>query len=158
MQAQHRDGLHLVAHGDDLIVCGGEIDLLIADQLLLLGDGLGLLLDLDGVILQLLLLLAELDREPVQLLDDLVILLLRGDDFTSDVHYDGKNLNLKTWLEAAEADVGYIDSMGFCGDMGSAYANVDQFWQWTGEIMDYMDSQIAEGKVGSAVYTHGNHE
>lgn len=78
--------------------------------------------------------------------------------FTSDVHYDGKNLNLKTWLEAAEADVGYIDSMGFCGDMGSAYANVDQFWQWTGEIMDYMDSQIAEGKVGSAVYTHGNHE
>ena len=32
--------------------------------------------------------------------------------FTSDVHYDGKNLNLKTWLEAAEADVGFIDSMG----------------------------------------------
>ena len=79
--------------------------------------------------------------------------------FTSDVHYDGKNLNLKTWLEAAEADVGYIDSMGFCGDMGSAYAtSVDAFWQWTGEIMAYMDSQIAAGKVGSAVYTHGNHE
>ena len=79
--------------------------------------------------------------------------------FTSDVHYDGKNLNLKTWLEKAEADVGYIDSMGFCGDMGSAYAtSADSFWQWTGEIMDYMDSQVDAGKVGSAVYTHGNHE
>jgi hypothetical protein len=79
--------------------------------------------------------------------------------FTSDVHYDGKNLNLKTWLEAAEADVGFIDSMGFCGDMGSAYAtSVDDFWTWTGDIMGFMDTQIAEGKVGSAVYTRGNHE
>ena len=79
--------------------------------------------------------------------------------FTSDVHYDGKNLNLKTWLEAAEADMGFIDSVGFCGDMGSAYASsADAFWQWTQEIMDYMDGQIDAGNVGSAVYTHGNHE
>ena len=79
--------------------------------------------------------------------------------FTSDVHYDGKNLNLKTWLEAAEADFGYFDSMGFCGDMASAYVSTaEQFWTYTGEIMDYMDGQIAEGKVGDAVYTHGNHE
>ena len=77
--------------------------------------------------------------------------------FTSDVHYDGVNLNLKTWLEAA--DVGYIDAFGFCGDMGSAYAsNAVDFWTWTGEVVDYMDSLVAEGKVGNAIYTQGNHE
>ena len=77
--------------------------------------------------------------------------------FTSDVHYDGVNLNLKTWLEAADID--YIDAFGFCGDMGSAYAaNVEEYWTWTGAIMDYMDSQIDAGKVGNAIYTHGNHE
>ena len=79
--------------------------------------------------------------------------------FTSDVHYDGKNLNLAKWLEAAEADYGYIDAFGFCGDMGSAYAsNAVDYWTWAGEIMEYMDGQIAEGKVGDAIYTHGNHE
>jgi nucleoid-associated protein YgaU len=90
---------------------------------------------------------------------------VRNDDgsvtlaFTSDIHYDGKNLNLKTWLEAAEADVGYIDAFGSCGDMGSAYASgPEDFWTWTGAIMDYMDTQIAAGKVGDAIYTTGNHE
>ncbi len=90
---------------------------------------------------------------------------VRNDDgsvtlaFTSDIHYDGKNLNLKTWLEAAEADVGYIDTFGSCGDMGSAYASgPEDFWTWTGAVMDYMDTQIAAGKVGDAIYTTGNHE
>ena len=90
---------------------------------------------------------------------------VRNDDgsvtlaFTSDIHYDGKNLNLKTWLEAAEADVGYIDAFGSCGDMGSAYASgPEDFWTWTGAVMDYMDTQIAAGKVGDAIYTTGNHE
>ena len=79
--------------------------------------------------------------------------------FTSDVHYDGKNMNLKTWLEAAEADCGYIDAMGFCGDMGSAYASgAEDFWTWTGAVMDYVDTQIAAGKIGNAIYTQGNHE
>ena len=79
--------------------------------------------------------------------------------FTSDVHYDGKNMNLKTWLEAAEADCGYIDAMGFCGDMGSAYAsNAVDFWTWTGAVMDYVDTQIDAGKIGNAIYTQGNHE
>ena len=77
--------------------------------------------------------------------------------FTSDVHYDGVNNNLKTWLE--NSGVEYIDAMGFCGDMGSAYAaNADDFWTWTGGVMEYMDSLIAEGKVGDAIYTLGNHE
>ncbi|MBO4330501.1 MAG: metallophosphoesterase, partial [Oscillospiraceae bacterium] len=77
--------------------------------------------------------------------------------FTSDVHYDGVNLNLKTWLE--NSDIGYIDAFGFCGDMGSAYATgPEDYWTWTGEIMAYMDGLKAEGKLGNAVYTLGNHE
>ena len=78
--------------------------------------------------------------------------------FTSDVHYrDGDNMNLKTWLD--NSGVGYIDAIGFCGDMGSAYAsNAEDFWTWTGSVMNYVDSMIAEGKVGDAIYTLGNHE
>ena len=79
--------------------------------------------------------------------------------FTSDIHYDGKNMNLAKWLEVAEADYGYIDAFGFCGDIGSAYATgPEDFWTWGGEVMDYMDAQIAAGKVGDAIYTQGNHE
>ena len=78
--------------------------------------------------------------------------------FTSDVHYrDGDNMNLKTWLD--NSGVGYVDAIGFCGDMGSAYAsNAADFWTWTGSVMTYVDSQIAEGKIGDAIYTLGNHE
>ncbi len=77
--------------------------------------------------------------------------------FTSDVHYNGVNMNLKTWLEAA--NVGYIDAFGFCGDMGSAAASTPaEFWDYTGEVMKYMDSLIESGKLGDAIYTHGNHE
>ncbi len=77
--------------------------------------------------------------------------------FTSDVHYDGVNMNLKTWLEAA--DLGYIDAIGFCGDMGSAAASTPRdFWNLTGEVMGYVDGLIAQGKVGDAIYTQGNHE
>lgn len=77
--------------------------------------------------------------------------------FTSDIHYDGKNLNLKTWLEASGIE--YIDTFGSCGDLGSAYAsNADDFWSWAGGVMDYMTSLEDSGKVGDAVYTHGNHE
>ncbi|MBR4692560.1 MAG: LysM peptidoglycan-binding domain-containing protein [Oscillospiraceae bacterium] len=79
--------------------------------------------------------------------------------FSSDTHYDGANLNLKTWMEASEAEVGYIDAMGFCGDMGSAYASTaDEFWSYAGATMAYVDSRIADGKVGDAIYTTGNHE
>ena len=77
--------------------------------------------------------------------------------FTSDIHYDGKNLNLKTWLEASGIE--YIDTFGSCGDMGSAYAsNADDFWSWAGEVMDYLSSLEDSGMIGDAVYTHGNHE
>ena len=78
--------------------------------------------------------------------------------FTSDVHYrDGDNMNLKTWLD--NSGVGYIDAIGFCGDMGSAYAsNAEDFWTWTGSVMNFVDGMIDEGKVGDAIYTLGNHE
>ena len=79
--------------------------------------------------------------------------------FTSDVHNDGEHLNLKTWLEAAEEDFGYIDAMGFCGDMGSAYASTPaQYWPVVDIVFDYMDSQLEAGKIGTAIYTTGNHE
>ena len=79
--------------------------------------------------------------------------------FTSDVHNDGEHLNLKTWLEAAEADYGYIDAMGFCGDMGSAYAsNAAKYWPMVDVVFDYMDGELAEGSIGTAIYTTGNHE
>ena len=78
--------------------------------------------------------------------------------FTSDVHYrDGDNMNLKTWLD--NSGVGYIDAIGFCGDMGSAYASDGRdYWTWTGSVMDFVDGLIEEGKVGDAIYTQGNHE
>ena len=77
--------------------------------------------------------------------------------FTSDTHYDGVHMNLQTWLEAANLD--YIDAMGFCGDIGSAGASSPAaFWGLVGDVMGYMDGLIAEGKVGDAIYTHGNHE
>ena len=77
--------------------------------------------------------------------------------FTSDVHHDGSdNLNLQAWLDASS--VGYIDSFGFCGDMGSAYASVDEYWPWTQMVMDYVSGEIEANKIGNAVYTFGNHE
>ncbi len=77
--------------------------------------------------------------------------------FTSDVHHVGGELNLQEWIDASGID--YIDSIGFCGDLGAASAaTTDLYWGYVGEVMDYVDSEIAAGKIGSAVYTHGNHE
>jgi len=77
--------------------------------------------------------------------------------FTSDVHYNGGNNNLADWLDAAGIE--YIDSFGFCGDMASAGApTAADYWNWTEDVMTYMDSQITDGRIGTAVYTQGNHE
>ncbi len=78
--------------------------------------------------------------------------------FTSDVHYDGEHNNLATWLPIAEEKYGYIDAMGFCGDMGSAYISGEAYWDTISDIFDYMDSEIAAGNIGAATYTYGNHE
>ena len=96
--------------------------------------------------------IAPVERSAVTNADGSVTL-----SFTSDVHHDGSdNLNLQAWLEAS--GVGYIDAFGFCGDMGSAYASVDDYWPWTEMVMDYVSGEIAAGKIGDAVYTFGNHE
>ena len=84
-KAQHRDGLHLVAHGDDLIVGRGEIGALVADKLFLLRDGVGLLGDLDGVGLDLILLAVEIVGQPLQLQDDGVVLRLGGGDLGAGI-------------------------------------------------------------------------
>lgn len=78
--------------------------------------------------------------------------------FTSDVHYDvnyAQN-NLEVLLSNMD---GTFDALGMCGDMGSAYAmNGDQYWGYVQLVMDYLDGQVAEGKIGQLAYTLGNHE
>ena len=81
--------------------------------------------------------------------------------FTSDVHHSTgyEQNNLQVWLGNIEQKVGYIDTMGFCGDMGSAYAaNAVDYWSYVQANLDMMDGEIEAGKVGQAVYTFGNHE
>lgn len=81
--------------------------------------------------------------------------------FASDVHHSrgyAQN-NLEVWLNNMKGEIGYIDAMGFCGDMGSAYAaTADEYWADTQAAIDYMDTQVAAGYVGTTVYTYGNHE
>ena len=79
--------------------------------------------------------------------------------FTSDIHNEEGYPNIETWLEAAEADVGYIDAFGSCGDMGSAYAsNAAAYWAKAQLVFDYFDSELAAGDIGDVIYTTGNHE
>ncbi len=77
--------------------------------------------------------------------------------FSSDVHQTAGNLNLADWI--GNSGIDYIDTIGFCGDLGAATASTtDLYWTYVGEVMNYVDSEISAGKIGSAVYTHGNHE
>ena len=81
--------------------------------------------------------------------------------FVSDIHYSTgyPQMNLKVWLENVLDEVGYIDAFGSCGDMGSAYAFVAKlYWIYVGAVFRYMDSVKDSGKIGSTVYTFGNHE
>ena len=81
--------------------------------------------------------------------------------FTSDTHHSlgYEQNNLEVWMSNLKKSVGYIDSMGFCGDMGSAYsATATEYWANTQGVIDYMDTLVAAGYVGSTVYTYGNHE
>ena len=81
--------------------------------------------------------------------------------FVSDIHYSTgyPQMNLQVWLENVQKKVGYIDALGSCGDMGSAYAFVPAlYWTYVQAIFDYMDPVVASGKLGSTIYTFGNHE
>ncbi len=81
--------------------------------------------------------------------------------FVSDIHYSTgyPQMNLKVWLENVLGKVGYIDALGSCGDMGSAYAFVPAlYWSYVQAVFNYMDPVVESGLVGSAHYTFGNHE
>ena len=78
--------------------------------------------------------------------------------FTSDVHNGSNNQSrdrLLSWIDSVEAQVGEIDAMGMCGDMGAASGNGDSWWSWVKAVMDAAESKIGEGNV---YYTSGNHE
>ncbi len=81
--------------------------------------------------------------------------------FVSDIHYSTgyPQMNLQVWLEQVLDEVGYIDALGSCGDMGSAYAFVPAlYWTYVQAVFNYMDPVVESGRVGSAIYTFGNHE
>ena len=76
--------------------------------------------------------------------------------FTSDIHNTEDNTaanRLDMWLDKVEAEHGKIDVMSFCGDMGSARAQEEQFWAYTESVMNVVDGEGIPG-----VYTTGNHE
>ena len=78
--------------------------------------------------------------------------------FTSDVHNakDNKSRDrLLLWIDAVETQIGEIDAMGMCGDMGAASGNGDSWWSWVKAVMDAAESKIGEENV---YYTSGNHE
>ena len=82
--------------------------------------------------------------------------------FTSDVHYDTsfEQNNLEVWLKMLGNVVDSVDCMGFCGDLGSAYApTTDDYWDYVQAAMDTADSFVDSGfiKYGN-IYTFGNHE
>ncbi len=81
--------------------------------------------------------------------------------FVSDIHYSTgyPQMNLQVWLDGILDKVGYVDALGSCGDMGSAYAFVPAlYWSYVSAVFGYMDPVVESGRVGSAVYTFGNHE
>ena len=81
--------------------------------------------------------------------------------FVSDIHYATTYTqnNLQVWLDNVEEKIGYIDAMGSCGDMGSAYsASPEEYWANVQAIYDYMDDNQVGTKIGDVIYTFGNHE
>ena len=78
--------------------------------------------------------------------------------FTSDVHNNSDNASrdrLLSWIDSVETQVGEIDVMGMCGDMGAASGDGDSWWSWVKAVMDAAESKVGEGNV---FYTTGNHE
>ena len=81
--------------------------------------------------------------------------------FVTDIHHSTKydHMNLQVWFDKVSEEVGYIDALGSCGDMGSAYsATNEEYWNNLAAVFDYMDGNVASGKIGTAIYTFGNHE
>lgn len=85
--------------------------------------------------------------------------------FTSDTHnvpYGNLYANscadrLGSWITSVSDSLGGVtfDTMGICGDLGSAIDGTTGYWKAVRNVMD-----IAEGNsaVNRAVYTYGNHD
>ena len=99
--------------------------------------------------------LPEVERDAVANADGTVKLA-----FVTDIHYSTKYAqnNLQVWFDNVSDEVGYIDVLGSCGDMGSAYSVLDEYWENVATVIGYMDGNVESGKVGTTIYTFGNHE
>lgn len=81
--------------------------------------------------------------------------------FVADVHHavSYPQNNLLVWLNNIREKVNYIDAMGFCGDLGSAYSRTaKEYWANVQNVIDNMDVEVANGYIGNTIYTFGNHE
>ena len=80
--------------------------------------------------------------------------------FVTDIHYSTNYAqnNLEVWFDKVSEELGYIDAFGSCGDMGSAYSVLEEYWNNVSTVISYMDGNVASGKVGTTIYTFGNHE
>ncbi len=82
--------------------------------------------------------------------------------FTSDSHFDTANTqnNLEVWMDHLQDKVDSIEYMGYCGDMGSAYASTPAvYWEFTKAFMDDAESYVTSGFIEKGnVFVFGNHE
>ncbi len=82
--------------------------------------------------------------------------------FTSDVHHSTSYAqnNLDVWLGNMQKTISKLDCIGFCGDMGSAYATTAaDYWKYTQAVIDTVDKYKASGYIANGgYYTMGNHE
>ena len=79
----------------------------------------------------------------------------------TDVHYSTEydQNNLEVWYGNVIDKIGHIDSFASLGDTGSAYSTTPEiYWDNVKVILDYVDSKVDAGEIGTAVYTFGNHE
>jgi hypothetical protein len=82
--------------------------------------------------------------------------------FSSDVHYSTSYTqnNLDVWLGNMTKVISKVERMGFCGDMGSAYAaNATDYWNYAQAVMDTVNKYVTSGFFSNeGIYTFGNHE
>lgn len=82
--------------------------------------------------------------------------------FSSDVHYDTNYAqnNLDVWLTNIQKVVDSVDYMGFCGDMGSAYASTPAiYWDYVQAAIDTANKYVTSGFIKNRnIFVDGNHE
>ena len=79
----------------------------------------------------------------------------------TDVHYSTEydQNNLEVWYGNVIDKIGHIDSFASLGDTGSAYSTTPEiYWDNVKVVLDFVDSKVEAGEIGTAVYTFGNHE